>query len=68
MRGAGHVARMEESRDVYNILVGKSEGRDHLDDPGVDGKIILRWIFRNWVVGAMAGSSWFSMGKSGGHF
>ena len=22
--------------------------RDHLGDPGVDGKIILRWIFRKW--------------------
>ena len=23
---------------------GKTEGRDHLGDPGVDGRIILRWI------------------------
>jgi len=21
---------------------------DHLGDPGVDGRIILRWIFRKW--------------------
>jgi len=22
--------------------------RDHLEDPGIDGRIILRWIFRQW--------------------
>jgi len=22
--------------------------RSHLEDPGVDGRIILRWIFRKW--------------------
>jgi hypothetical protein len=27
--------------------------RDHLADPGVDGVIILRWIFRKWDVGGM---------------
>jgi hypothetical protein len=34
---------MGESRGVYRISVGKP---DHLEDPGVDGSIILRWIFR----------------------
>jgi hypothetical protein len=22
--------------------------RDHLEDPVIDGRIILRWIFRKW--------------------
>jgi hypothetical protein len=22
--------------------------RDHVEDPGVEGRIILRWIFRRW--------------------
>ena len=39
MRWAGHVARVGERRGVYRVLVGK---RDHLEDPGVDGRIILR--------------------------
>ena len=27
--------------------------RDHLGDPGLDGMIILRWIFRKWGCGGM---------------
>jgi len=30
-----------ERRGVYRVLVGKPEGKRHLEDPGVDGKIIL---------------------------
>jgi hypothetical protein len=29
--------------------------RDHLENPGVNGTIILRWIFRKWNVGAETG-------------
>jgi len=46
MRWVGHVAGMGERRGIYKVLVGKLDGRDHLGDPGVDGRIILRWIFR----------------------
>ena len=33
MRWAGHVARMWERRDVYRVLVGKSEGTRPLGRP-----------------------------------
>jgi hypothetical protein len=29
-------------------IVFDGETCDHWDDPGVDGRIILRWIFRKW--------------------
>ena len=35
-----------ERRGAYRVLVGKPEGKNHLGDPGVDGRILLRWIFR----------------------
>jgi len=41
--------------------------RDHWGDPGVDGRIILRWIFRNWDVRVRTGWSWFTIGTGGGH-
>jgi hypothetical protein len=46
--------------------VGKPEGRDHFEDPGGDGRIILRWIFRKWDV-VWTGSGWLRKGKGGGH-
>jgi len=30
---------------------GNLRERDHLKDPGVDGRITLRWIFRKWDEG-----------------
>ena len=55
MRWAGHVARMEERRGVYRVFWGNLRERVHLGDPGIDGRIILRWIFRRWDVGIWTG-------------
>jgi hypothetical protein len=46
MRWAGHVARIGEGRGAYRILVGRPERRNHLEDPGVNGRIILKWTFK----------------------
>jgi hypothetical protein len=42
MKWTGHVAYMWERKGVDMVLVGKPEEGDHLEDPGVDGRIILR--------------------------
>jgi len=41
--------------------------RDHFEEPCVDGRIILRWIFREWDVGVWTGSSWLRIWTGGGH-
>ena len=30
------------------FLWGNLRERDHLEDPGIDGRIILKWVLRNW--------------------
>jgi hypothetical protein len=56
-----------ERRGLCRFLVGKLRERDHLEDIGVDGRRILKRIFRKWDVGTWTGSSWLRIGTDGGH-
>jgi hypothetical protein len=45
-RWVEHMACMRDSRVAYTVLVGVSSRKgDHLNDPGIDERIILKWIF-----------------------
>jgi hypothetical protein len=38
----------KDRRGAYNVLMGKHEERDHLEDLGTDGMIILKWVLNKW--------------------
>jgi len=59
---------LRKRRGVYKVLVEKPEGKNHLGDTGVDGRIILRWIFRMWDVWVWKRSSWLRIETGGGHW
>jgi len=44
----GHVARMGDGRIACRVLVGRPDGKNHLEDIDVDGRIKLKYIFKKW--------------------
>ena len=40
--------------------------RYHLEDPDIDGRIILKWIFRKWDVGVWTELIWLRAWTGGG--
>jgi hypothetical protein len=66
MRWAGHVTHMGEAGKVHKVLVGKPEGRGHLEDQGVGGKIRSEWIFGRLAWWVWIGFHWLRTGTGGG--
>jgi hypothetical protein len=65
MRWAGHVARMVEGRNVYRVLVGKPEGKYHLKDQGVDGRMGSKWTLERLIWG---GVEWIHLAQVKDHW
>jgi hypothetical protein len=67
MRWAGHVVRMGRGGAYTGFWWRNLRVRDHLEDLGIGGRIILRWIFSNWDVGVWTGVIWLRTGTCGRH-
>jgi hypothetical protein len=66
MRWAGHVARMGEERKVYNVLVGKLEGKRPPGRPRRRWEYGIRMDLREIGLGVWIGFDWLRTGTSGG--
>ena len=66
MTWAGHVVRMEVGRGAYSLFVRRPEGKNHLEDLGVEERIMLKWIFKTWNAEAWTGLIWPRTGTGGG--
>jgi hypothetical protein len=61
-----HAAGIGNMRNVCKILVGKREGKSYLQDTGVDGSMMLKWILNKQDRGVWTGFIWLRIGTSGG--
>jgi hypothetical protein len=66
MRWAGHVASMGEGRNVYWVLVGKPEGKYHLEDQGINGRVGSKWTLSRLAGRVWSGFTWLRVGTVGG--
>jgi len=56
-----------KSNNEKVITLARNFSRRACKVSGVDGWIILKWIFRNWDVGVWTESNWLRIGTGGGH-
>jgi len=57
----------EEGGAYKGFWWGNLRERDHLENSDIDGRIMLRWVFKKWDVGTWTGSSWLRIGTGVGH-
>jgi hypothetical protein len=67
MRWTGHVAQFGRREACIRFWWGNLRERGHWGDSGVDGRIIIGWIFRKWDVGVRTGLGWLRIETGGGY-
>jgi hypothetical protein len=58
MRWERNVAIWGRGKMYTGFWWGNVKEREFLEDPSIDGKVILRWICRKWDEGAWTGLIW----------
>jgi hypothetical protein len=66
IRWVGHVARMGSREACIGFWWENLRERTHWGDPGVDGRKLIRGVFRKWDVGVQTGLSWLRIETGGG--
>jgi hypothetical protein len=64
IRWAEHVALTGRGEACTGFWWGNQRERDHWGDQGLHGRIILRWIFKEWDVVLWTGLSWHRLRRA----
>jgi len=59
---------MGDRRGVCRVLVGKPDRKRPLEDLGIDGRGILKWVFKKLDGVTWTSLLWLRIGIGGGHF
>jgi hypothetical protein len=61
------LVQLPDSVNINNCLLKANlRESDQLESPDINGRIILRWLFRKWDVGVWAGTRWFRIRRGVG--